>query len=186
MGVLYNPETKKWSVNKEKIDHPTNLPESLTVYVTVFGVSNQNGLFKSVNVPVDVYYTPRLDRQRTVEQFVSEAKAKAGRDEYGNIASYNAVVPDTNPINNAMAATSQYFKENEQNRVLNQVNTSKNSVYDRTIQTASTTTGGDYTKNRDSILNLARAVLPANEAANLVSQVEEQYKTFYRTVIRKL
>ena len=89
-----------------------------------------------------------------------------GRDEY---QTRSAPLPDNIRVNELNR------KENASNAAINQTNTYKNQAYDTTIATANSTRGGDYTIQRQVLINIGN-VDPA-----LKKDLEEQYKTFYRT-----
>ena len=68
-----------------------------------------------------------------------------------------------------------YSKLNSDNAALNQQNTYKNQAYDKTVATASSTRGGDYTTQRETIRSLQ------NIDPSLKQTLEDYYKAFYST-----
>lgn len=76
----------------------------------------------------------------------------------------------------------QNAKLNEENAYLNTTNSAKNDLYNKTLQIASSTQGGDYVNQRDKINAepLIQAGLTPEEAAQTVEQVQSLFKDFYR------
>jgi len=81
-------------------------------------------------------------------------------------------------------------KLNEQNTQLNQENTYantrgtlSNNLYDKTLQIAASTNGGDYVDQRDriNVQELVNAGMSYADAQDLVGNIQSQYKDFYRT-----
>jgi hypothetical protein len=92
-----------------------------------------------------------------------------------NIA-LNAQNEKTNQIN---AETSKgNDKLNKENDALNKANINKNNAYKTTVATATRTSGGDYTTQRDVLKNLEG--LPGI-TDNFKKTLETNFKTFYRT-----
>jgi hypothetical protein len=88
---------------------------------------------------------------------------------------HHKYVDDTEGNRNRDLMNKNNAKENATNTELNTKNQSLNAAYDKTISAAGTTKGGDYTSQRALIRNLG--VIDAAVKKDL----EEQYKTFYRT-----
>lgn len=67
---------------------------------------------------------------------------------------------------------------NAENQALNELNAQKNQIYDLTVSTASRTLGGDYTTQRDSILNQINA---AGLGETFTSLINTSFRNFYAT-----
>ena len=88
-------------------------------------------------------------------------------DRYKTI--WNDALNNENAIKNA---TNE--KNNRENSALNQRNTALNAAYQTTLAAANGTKGGDYTANRQFIRDVQ------NVDADVLKQLEESYKDFYR------
>jgi len=126
-----------------------------------------------------------------------------------NAEEHNARVQDNNQratehntttfnTNSDNAALNQYNRNlnnearkiNEQNAQLNQENTyannagtQANNTYNRTLQIASNTQGGDYVNQRDQLRveDLVNAGVSYEDAQQIIDNVKSQFKDFYRT-----
>jgi hypothetical protein len=102
-----------------------------------------------------------------------------------NTNTSNATLNATNAKLNQQAADLNKKNEetNAENLKLNNQNTVKNNLYQKTVNLATATKGGDYVTQRDQIKaqDLINAGVSAADANALVSSIQEQYKTFYKT-----
>lgn len=113
-------------------------------------------------------------------------------DENKKTNEYNATVNKGNQeINESNIKANQKAKEtneinakiNEENKLINTQNKVKNDTYDKTVQIANKTLGGDYVSNRDQInaQALIDAGIPQEDIDSLISNAKEAYKSFYVT-----
>jgi hypothetical protein len=104
----------------------------------------------------------------------------------------NRITNETNlGLNNTNYRLNQEgLKLNEQNTKLNTDNTYfnlsgnlSNNLYNKTLQIASNTQGGDYTQQRDRIAveELVNSGMRYEDATELVDNIRSQFKDFYRT-----
>ena len=117
------------------------------------------------------------------------------QDNNQRVTEHNTTTFNTNSDN---AALNQYNRNlnnearkiNEQNAQLNQENTyannagtQANNTYNRTLQIASNTQGGDYVNQRDQLRveDLVNAGVSYEYAQQIIDNVKSQFKDFYRT-----
>ena len=102
-----------------------------------------------------------------------------------NTNTTNATLNTTNTTLNQQARdlNAKNAQLNAENTATNTQNTAKNNLYSKTLALAKSTQGGDYVAQRDQISkqNLINAGVSSADADALVSSVQEQFKTFYKT-----
>jgi hypothetical protein len=180
MGISYDPPSRKWNVVYEKTDYktdyPANEPTNLkTDYSEQKYVSSTKWVTKTTYS--QVYVPPTSPggigsyRTEPKTQTVPETVWTWVPDQ-DNI-NLNAQNKKTNYDNTQL--NTLYSKLNSDNTTLNQQNTYKNQAYDKTVATASSTRGGDYTTQREAIRSLQ------NIEPTLKQTLESYYKAFYTT-----
>jgi hypothetical protein len=180
MGISYDPPSRKWNVVYEKTDYktdyPANEPTNLkTDYPEQKYVSSTKWVTKTTYSQV---YVPPTS-PGGIGSYRTEPKTETVPETVWTW------VPDQNNINlNAQNKKTNYdntqlntlySKLNSDNIALNQQNTYKNQAYDKTVATASSTRGGDYTTQREAIRSLQ------NIDPTLKQTLEGYYKAFYTT-----
>jgi len=72
---------------------------------------------------------------------------------------------------------------NQENTYLNTSNTLRNNLYNKTLQIADSTQGGDYVdqRNRITVEELVNSGMKYEEAVETVDYIRSQFKDFYRT-----
>jgi len=145
MGISYDPPSRKWNVVYEKTDYKVDNP---------------------VNAPTNL----PVNNVKTVRVLGKENKVITYEVQDKDLNAKNAKVNENNKQLNELNT-----KLNRDNAALNQQNTFKNQAYDRTVSTATSTRGGDYTTQRQLIRN-TQNIDPA-----LKNTLETYYKTFYST-----
>lgn len=85
--------------------------------------------------------------------------------------------------NEARKINEQNRKLNEENTYANNLGTQANNTYNRTVQIASSTQGGDYVNQRDQLRveDLVNAGISFSDAQQIIDTVRSQFKDFYRT-----
>ena len=90
-----------------------------------------------------------------------------------DVARYKTIWNDNLNNENAIKNSTNNANNNE-NKALNQRNTALNAAYQTTLAAANGTKGGDYTARRQFIRDVQ------NVDADVLNQLEESYKDFYR------
>jgi hypothetical protein len=165
MALTYDPPSKKWNLVYEKTDYktdnPVNLPETKQVATTAEDLHNNP----------DIEYRQVLGTLKGGAYWSSAPWSKSQQRFVRAGTNYTKTVPDENNIE-----TNKRNKElNDLNASLNTANTSRNQAYDKTLQTVSSTRGGDYVAQRDLIRNLQGV------DNTLKSTLENYYKAYYTT-----
>jgi len=197
VALTYNPTARKWDVGHEKIDYdtsrPTNLPvldkmgawfkyETSTVY--------NKGQKREVRTLKNVKFGPSAPGGEGWE-YKGEVPVDYKKSDLQKIVDKNfgaAIVPSlvAEKAQEASSSIQQTNKENKQKNeenqklnndyaALNEANKKLNSAYDHVISVASTTKGGDYVSQRDSIANLQTV------DQNTKNALVDNFKNFYRT-----
>lgn len=117
----------------------------------------------------------KTDYPESYQYTVKTQDRCASRDVWGNCTAEDRYETRSAPLPDNIRVNDLNRKENASNAAINQTNTYKNQAYDTTIATANSTRGGDYTTQRQVLRNIGN-VDPA-----LKKDLEEQYKTFYKT-----
>jgi hypothetical protein len=117
----------------------------------------------------------KADYPETEQYSVKVSNACDSRDFWGNCVGQDRWETRTRDLPENKRINESNRKDNELNQKLNQENIAKNKAYDTTLAAANSTRGGDYTGQRQVIRNL-KDVDPTFK-----KDLEEQYKTFYRT-----
>jgi hypothetical protein len=180
MGISYDPPSRKWNVVYEKTDYrtdyPTDAPTNLkTDYPTSKTVPQNTTTLERVSK--QVYVPPTnpggIGSYRTEVSFVPKTVTTYVTVPIQENIDLNAQNKKTNFDNTEL--NKLYSKLNSDNTTLNQQNTYKNQAYDKTVATASSTRGGDYTTQREVIRSLQ------NIDPSLKQTLERYYKAFYST-----
>ena len=180
MALSYDPPSKKWNVVYEKTDHktdyPVNAPTNLkTDYPEQKYVSSTKWVTKTTYQQVYVPPTSPggIGSWKTVPKTETVPETVWTWVPDQNNINLNAQNKKTNYDNTEL--NKLYSKLNSDNTALNQQNTYKNQAYDKTVATASSTRGGDYTTQRETIRSLQ------NIDPTLKQTLEDYYKAFYTT-----
>ena len=182
MGISYDRDTRKWTVEDERIDYPLlsiDNTNTKTIYVnTVKMVTGSKGL-GAVETITDISLTPKnhydavvINRDATPENILSQTNAKRWWSDTFN--------DKVKPITAQLAADDAQLnklhqEENTKITAFNTSNSNKNAAYKNTVTAASTTEGGDYVTKRDTI----------RKSEGIDDQtkktLEDYYKAFYTT-----
>lgn len=124
--------------------------------------------------PTNLQTITGYTNQVTYQQYTTSVKGQTVIGYYPITTQVPVYGPDT-------ATNTANAQLNQQNTLLNDTNTKKNSLYDLTVSTASRTQGGDYTAQRDSILSKAREYGFGGGPDTLEGILNSHFRSFYST-----
>lgn len=199
---------KRWVVSYEKTDYPTNLSTTnRTDYPTNYDENATKTVYRYVTTTKykTEYYTE--PETRTTTNYVYDAASNSYKTETQSTTVYvtknrtvsyqesdwvpekvadeqaRATAKQTNAQNKQLNATNAAInaanqQENTANASLNSLNTKKNTGYDKTVAIASSTKGGDYINQRESLKTQLNNLGLGQE---FTDNITSNFKTFYQT-----
>jgi hypothetical protein len=179
MALSYDPVSKKWNISYEKTDYPllsTNNLTTKTIYVNTERRQTSKAQYREVIV--DIRDTPKrfydpvtIDRNSTTESILKQTNGQMWLPNISQKAS--SIISQLGQEDDKLNNFNQ--KENEKITATNNLNTAKNTAYDKTIAVANSTKGGDYVNQRDLIRNIQGLDDQTKKT------LEDYYKAFYTT-----
>ena len=181
MGLSYDPGARKWNLAYEKTDYKTDRPtyangglQDLPEYGEPFRVYP---IQRKVSPGALFYYNAETGTYQKDPPNVTIYGATGERAYLDKNTGLYRTRSEENIKRNAdnKEADKQNAELNSLNSSLNNENKTKNSTYDRVIQTANSTRGGDYVSQRELIRNLQGI------DDRTKNTLEDYFKAFYRT-----
>lgn len=203
MALTYDPAARKWNATQEKTDYPTNLQtdlpysEQLPVWVktgtrtyTIKGQTETAPDIKDVAVSPTIPGPEWTRANGTLpinytEKDLDNLTVSFNYNYYGNQVPVTLALPKDEVATKAYSLGQTYLnnkqrnelnqKTNQENEEQNIKNTNKNNAYNTVLATANSTSGGDYTTQREQIRKLQGIDDTTKQ------RLEDYYKIFYRT-----
>lgn len=203
MALTYDPAARKWNATQEKTDYPTNLQtdlpysEQLPVWVKT-GTRTYTIKDRTETAPdiKDVAVSPTIPGPEWTrangtlpinytEKDLDNLTVSFNYNYYGNQVPVTLALPKDEVATKAYSLGRTYLnnkqrnelnqKTNQENEEQNIKNTNKNNAYNTVLATANSTSGGDYTTQREQIRKLQGIDDTTKQ------RLEDYYKIFYRT-----
>ena len=174
MGISYDRDTRKWTVEDEKTDYPfypTDNAETSEIYV-------RSDLGAITTAPNDTAYGEDIGTSNAYTIDGDTTPESIRRETGVRVDAYtwnNDILPIVSELRLNKQLNQLYEQENTKVTALNELNTNKNTAYKNTVTAARNTDGGDYVTKRD-IIRKSEGIDDQTKKT-----LEDYYKAFYTT-----